>query len=101
MTTFVMLTRLIPEALPVPSRIESLESRVMERVRSSCPDVRWLHSWAVLGRFDYLDVFEAPDIDTAMQVSALFRVFGRVQTELCPATGWEHFKALLDALPEH
>jgi len=101
MTTFVMVTRLSPEALPTPGTMESFEKRAMDHVKSACPTVRWLQSWAVLGPVDYVDVFEAPDIDTAMQVSAIFRTFGRVRSEIWPATEWPRFKKLIEALPAH
>lgn len=100
MTTFIMVTRLSPEAVPTPSNLESFEKRAMDHLKGACPTVKWLHSWAVLGPFDYVDVFEAPDIDTAMQVSAIFRTFGRVHSEIWPATEWSRFKELIHALPE-
>jgi len=98
-TTFVMITRLSPEALRAPSAMEDFEKRAMTHIRDDLPSVHWLHSWAVLGPCDYVDVFEAPDIDTAMQVSAVFRTFGRVHSEIWPATDWSRFKELLHGLP--
>ena len=100
MTTFVMGTRLSPEVLPAPGNLETFEKHVMEQIRHSCPDVQWLHSWAVLGPFDYVDVFEAPDIDTAMRLSAVFRSFGRAHSEIWPAIEWGHFKELIHTLPK-
>jgi len=101
MTTFIMITRLSPEALRNPRALEDFEKRVMAHIRNDCPSVHWLHSWAVLGPSDYVDVFQAPDIDTAMQVSTIFRTFGRVHSEIWPATEWDRFKTLLHALPEN
>ena len=99
MTTFIMGTRLAPEVAPAPGHLDSFEQQVMERIRRSCPEVRWLHSWAVLGPFDYVDVFEAADIETAMRVSAIFRSFGRAHSEIWPAMEWAHFKELIHTLP--
>jgi uncharacterized protein with GYD domain len=100
-TTFVMTTRLSPEALPKPGAMEDFEKRAMSHIRNDCPTVKWLHSWAVLGSCDYVDVFEAPDIETAMKVSAVFRTFGRVYSEIWPAVEWGTFKQLIHSLPEH
>jgi uncharacterized protein with GYD domain len=101
MVTFVMLTHLSPEAVPQPSTVEEFERRVMSHVRQDCPSVTWLQSWAVLGAYDYVDVFEAPDIETAMKVSTIFRTFGRVRSEIMPAVEWNEFKHLIHALPKH
>lgn len=96
-----MMTRLSPEALPKPGAMEDFEKRAMSHIHNDCPSVKWLHSWAVLGAYDYVDVFEAPDIETAMKVSAVFRTFGRVHSEIWPAVGWSNFKQLIHSLPEH
>jgi uncharacterized protein with GYD domain len=71
----------------------------MERIRSECPSVEWLSNFAVLGPWDYLDIFRAPDVDTATKVSALIRTFGHAHTELWPATEWKHFKEIIRELP--
>ncbi|HYL22734.1 MAG TPA: GYD domain-containing protein [Gemmatimonadales bacterium] len=100
MTTFIMLTRVSPEALRSPHAIEALERQAMNAVRSECPEVEWLHSWAVLGAYDYVDVFHAPDIETATKVAMLVRLAGHATTEVWPATEWPKFKMLVRTLPE-
>jgi uncharacterized protein with GYD domain len=95
MPTFIMLTRLAPGAVSSPPALEQLERQTMERVRSECPSVEWVHGYAVLGRHDYLDIFRAPDVETATKVSILIRTFGHAQTEIWPATEWARFKELI------
>lgn len=99
MPTFIMLTRLNPDAVRSPSGLEQLEREAMKRVRQECPDVKWLNSYAVLGPCDYLDVFMASDIETAARVSALIRTFGHAQTEIWTATEWDRFKEIVRTLP--
>ncbi len=99
MQTYIMLTRLLPTALNSPRSLEELEKAAMERIRSQCPEVEWVHNFAVFGGCDYLDIFRAPDNDTAMKISAIIRTFGHASTEIWPATEWRHFKDLIRGLP--
>ncbi len=99
MNTFVMLTRVSHEGLRSPQALESLEKEVMAQVRSQCPDVSWLHSYAVLGPYDYMDIFEAPDVASAMRVATLIRTLGHAESEVWPATAWGTFKDMLHGLP--
>lgn len=98
MTLFVMLTRLSPAAIEDPHGYSRLESRVVERIASECPDVRWQRNLALLGSYDYLDIFEAPDLDQAMKVSAIVRSDGRSEVEIWPAEEWREFKELVDSV---
>lgn len=99
MTKFIMATRLAPGALKSPETLEQLERDAMKRVRAECPNVQWDASFAVLGPYDYLDIFEANDIETATKVSTLIRTFGHAHTEVWPATEWGRFKAMLHEMP--
>ncbi len=95
MQTFVMLTRLAPGAVQSPRALEELESKVMIHVREACKGIEWIGSYAVLGPCDYLDIFKAPDLDTASKVSMLVRSYGHAQTEIWAVTDWSHFKEVV------
>ncbi len=99
MPTFVMLTRVDPEVLRNAQSLEELEHRAAESIRKQCPGVKWISNYAVLGPYDYVDVFEAPDIETAAKVSTLVRVSGRAHSEIWPATEWANFKKMIHAMP--
>jgi uncharacterized protein with GYD domain len=99
MPTFVMLTKLSSDAIQSPKSLEELEGRVMERVRSECPEVEWIHNYAMLGPYDYLDIFRAPDVDTAFKIGTLVRTFGHAHTEVWTATEWGKFKDMVRHLP--
>lgn len=61
--------------------------------------MKWVANYAILGPFDYLDVFDAPDVEAAMRVSALVRTHGHSHTEVWPALEWADFRRLVHALP--
>jgi len=98
MQTFVMLTRIAPGSVGSAQALEQLERSVMERIRQSCEGVEWRASYAVLGPWDYVDIFQAPSIDIASKVSALIRIHGHAETEIWAATEWQHFKDVIRTL---
>ena len=98
MQTFVMLTRLSPATLRSPRSFEELENLLATRIERDCPGVKWRQSFAVLGPNDYLDIFEAADVDAAFRVAALVRTLGHGYTEIWPATEWKRFKEVVGTL---
>lgn len=99
MPSFVMLTQLSHGSLRSPAALEELERQVMKRIRAECAGVEWSESYAVLGPYDYVDIFVAPDNDAAMKVATIIRTFGHAQTEVWPATEWRAYKEMVRSLP--
>ena len=97
MATYVVLTRLTPESVKSPADLQRLERAVSERIQKECPQVKWLANYAILGPYDYLDLFEAPDESAAARVVMIIRSFGHAQTETWTAVPWERFKSLIAA----
>lgn len=91
MATYIMVTKLAPDALKHPDSVEELNRAVEERVHQECPNVKWIANYATLGPYDYVDVFEAPSAEDATKLSLLVRSFGHATTEVWVATPWERF----------
>src|SRR3970040_1197636 len=100
MPTFIMLTRVSSEAVKAPQSLEKLEQDAMQQIRAACPEVEWRQSYALLGPYDYLDIFNAPDVETAVKVATLIRAYGRPPSEVWAATEWARFKEMLHGMPQ-
>lgn len=98
MTMFAMATRIDAGAVSKPEDLEELEKAAVAKIKEHCPDVTWHQTLALLGPYDYLDLFDAPDLETAQKVSMLIRSFGRAHSEIWPATRWQDFKETLHSL---
>ncbi len=97
MPTYVLLSRFSSDAIVDPPEIVDLDALVKRSVRAECSSVEWLDSYVLLGRFDVLDLFRAPDNETASKVAMIVRSFGHVMTEVLPATAWSDFAAAFDS----
>jgi uncharacterized protein with GYD domain len=95
MATYVRLTQLSPDAIPDPATIDQLGQKLIDKLNTECPEAKWTASYALLGPYDYLDLFEAPDNETAAKVAVIVRSFGHATTETWPATPWEQFRDML------
>jgi uncharacterized protein with GYD domain len=91
MDTYMMMTRLSPEALTKPEAVGKLNELVESRIRRECPEVKWVANYAVLGSCDYVDIFEAPSSEAATKVALLVRSLGHATTETWIATPWKRF----------
>lgn len=100
MQTFIMLTRLISEEVNPSFAVSKKEEEISEKVKKYCPDVEWVKNYAILGSWDFLDIFHAPNIDVAMKVSSIARYYGGAHTEIWPAIGWEKFANSMRNLAE-
>ncbi|MDX1710462.1 MAG: GYD domain-containing protein [Rhodovibrionaceae bacterium] len=92
MANFVMLTRVDHMPGQEPTQLEELEKKVKSAVESACPDVDWVCNYAIMGPYDYLDIFTAPDVETAMKVGTIVRTHGNATVQIWPATEWARFK---------
>jgi uncharacterized protein with GYD domain len=99
MSLYVLATRISSSSLHTPETLERAERQVMKRIREECRDVRWLSDLVVCGPYDYIDIFDAPSLESALKVSVLVRTYGHSHAEIWPALGWDEFERILARLP--
>jgi uncharacterized protein with GYD domain len=79
--------------------VQTLKSNP-ERLRQVNDDVeelgaRVLHQWATLGEFDFVNIVEAPDLETIAKVSIALAARGSTRIQTLPALEIEAFLATL------
>jgi len=75
--------------------VQTLKSNT-ERLRQVNQDVeelgaKVLHQWATLGAFDFVNVVEAPDVETIAKVSVALGARGSTRIQTLPALEIEQF----------
>lgn len=68
------------------------------KVEKACPGIKWISHYALLGPYDFMDVYEAPDDKTAFKVSLLSREHGAASAESWPAMAYDTFLPVADAV---
>ena len=98
MNTFVLMTKLSPELSKQVKERASLGRAWLEQVKAKCPEVKFVAHYAVLGRYDFLDIYEAPDEDTAAKVSLISMANGAYQAESLMAIPYQRFLQLIEEI---
>jgi uncharacterized protein with GYD domain len=91
MPTYIMVTKLTPGSLGQLRSVEEVGRDIGERVKAHAAEVKWLSHYALLGRYDFLDVFEAPNESVAAEVSLLTAAVGSATTETWTAIPYDRF----------
>ena len=94
MPTFVLMTKLAPEMSKKVQDQEELGRIWLEQVKEKCPEVNFVAHYALLGPYDYLDIYEAPDEETAAKVSMISLQTGAFQAESWVAIPYPRFLEL-------
>ncbi len=95
MATYIILSRISPEAFADPKKYKELAAAVSEKIKRECPGVVWKDSYATLGRFDVVDIVEADDPKQVGKAAMIIHAYGHSTTETLLATPWDDFVAML------
>ena len=95
MGTYIILTRISPGAFEDPTEFKALAANVSGKIKSECPEVIWKQSFAVMGRFDIVDIVESENPKSVERAAMVIRAFGHSTTETMFATPWKEFLEML------
>jgi uncharacterized protein with GYD domain len=70
----------------------------LDQVKEKCPEVNFVAHYALLGPYDYLDIYEAPDEETAAKVSLISLQTGAFQAESWVAIPYKRFVELAEEI---
>ena len=98
MQTFVLMTKLAPEMSRQVKNQEKIGRVWLEQVKKKCPEVKFLSHYALLGPYDFLDIYEAPDEETAAKVSLISLQSGAFLAESWVAIPYKRFVELAEEI---
>jgi uncharacterized protein with GYD domain len=99
MALFVMMTKVAPDTLHDARVRRAMGKEWLQKVKKACPEAKWIAHYALLGPYDFMDVYEAPDLETAHRVSLISRGEGALTVESWPALPYEQFMKQLERIP--
>jgi len=74
------------------------ESAWLQSIKAQCPEVKFIAHYALLGQWDFMDIYEAPDEECAAIVSLLSRTGGAYQVESWVAIPNQRLAEIADSL---
>lgn len=98
MQTFILMTKLSPD---VGKKIKSrgkLGRAWITQVHDKCPEVKFVAHYALLGPWDFMDIYEAPDQESAAKVAMISLSNGAFSAETWNAIQYRRFVELTDTV---
>jgi len=94
MQTYVLLTKLSPDVTRQMKDRAKIGRTWMDQVREKCPEVKFVAHYALLGQYDFLDIYEAPDEEVAAKVSMISQANGALHAQSLIAIPYKRFVEL-------
>jgi uncharacterized protein with GYD domain len=98
MKTFILMTKLSPEVSRQIRDRANLGRAWLDQVKKKCPEVRFVTHYALLGPYDFLDIYEAPDEETAAKVSMISLANGAFEAQSWTAIPYKRFVELTEEI---
>jgi len=98
MQTYMLFTKLSTDLSFEMKNRERQGRSWLEQVKTKCPEVKFLSHYAILGDYDFIDIYEAPDPETAAKVSMISQANGAMQAKSMLAIPYKRFLKLADEI---
>jgi uncharacterized protein with GYD domain len=98
MKTFILMTKLSPEVSRQVKERARLGRAWLEQVKEKCPEVKFIAHYALLGEYDFMDIYEAPDEETAAKVSLISLSNGAFHSQSWTAIPYKRFLKLTEEI---
>ena len=98
MQTYILLTKLSPELSRQVKDRAKLGRAWLDQVKEKCPEVNFISHYALLGAYDFIDIYEAPDENTAAKVSMISLSNGAFSSESLIAIPYKKFLELIEEI---
>lgn len=96
MPTFILMTKLGQNAMHDAKGRRDTGRAWLDKVKALVPAVRFVAHYAIFGPYDFLDIFETDDVESAQRVALISRAEGAVSVETWGALPYDRFLELLD-----
>jgi uncharacterized protein with GYD domain len=93
---FALMTKLAAGAMHDATGRRTMGKEWLHKVKATCPGVKFIAHYAILGPYDFMDIYEAPDVETAHTVSMLSRAGGAVTAESWQLMEYDDYMKLLE-----
>jgi len=104
MKTFVLMTRLSPKdcsLVEVGSKLRDSTDGPrswIETIKKTCPEVKFIGHYALMGHWDFMDIYQAPDEKVAAKVSLITRKYVSAEVESWLAIPYEHIEEITNEI---
>ena len=95
MATFILLTKLSPEESKKTHNRVQLGRVWLDEVKMKCPEVKFIAHYALLSKYDFMDIYEAPNEKVAAKVSMIGLANGAYSAESITAIPYKEFAELI------
>ncbi|MBU1298588.1 MAG: GYD domain-containing protein [Bacteroidetes bacterium] len=95
MPTFILVTKLSRDLTKNPELREDIGKEWKTKISRKCPNVKWLSHYALLGPYDFIDIYEADSEEDAAKVSMITLSSGASVAESWTAIPYKRFLELI------